>query len=849
MVEDKKRLIEEYLPVEELSKYGRREKKGRAPTFEMHYWWTRKPLIVSRAAVLGSILPSNFDKKKFNKLLGLDFKESPYKYKYRNEELDLIKNNIEDGVDPSIFDPFAGAGSIPFESNRLGLDTVANDYNPVSWLLLKTTIDYPTKYGNKLKNDVREYYNEIFKELQEELGTLYPKHNGKNVLAYIYAWMVECPKCGFETPLVNNWKLVSKSRSNKYFYLQPSVVDGELTFEIRKGKEAPEGTCVQGKGKCLNPECGATIENSIIRKQIMNRENEKLLAIVTERNKGKGYEIPSEKDISAINKAKNKLDNEINNLKNQHILPTEDMPKDKRAVTASLYLEKWRRLLNPRQTLLFSYLTKLIRKKTKEAIDEHGKEYGKAIGAYLTLVLGKHLNRNCRITTWDIYGEKIVHACSNKLNAIQWDHSEINPFVNVSGSLDYSYGDVMDGVDYAIRHLNDGEVEINNESILRLNEKDSDLIITDPPYFDDAPYGELSEFFYVWESRAIGEFFEDVNENFKSYKSPKDEDISVSFQRDEEFFKRAFKKSCQKLYNMLSDDGLAVIFFAHSSIDAWDFVVNALVESKFKITATWPVHTESIGIANAGKASILSSILIVARKRKDEKSGYIEEIQDDVKEHLYERLDEFWDYGLRGADLTVASMGATLDIVTQYSDIKSYTGNVTIKNILELVQGYVSNYVLRKFMSREMNLDSQTSFYLYCRFNEMDTITSDTAILIADSLSSDLNQLEKSGIAKSKRSGKSKGIKLLTYEDREHIEVKSLIDSVHLIMRTFDKSGFSEVTKVIDNIPYSRKEIKDVLESFKALDPDDPERKISRRILERMGYSFPKEGQQELEDF
>jgi len=304
------------------------------------------------------------------------------------------------------------------------------------------------------------------------------------------------------------------------------------------------------------------------------------------------------------------------------------------------------------------------------------------------------------------------------------------------------------------------------------------------------------------------------------------------------------------LHGILDDDGLLVLFFAHSSINAWDFVINSLQSAGFRITATWPIHTEyTANVLARGKASITSSILIVGRKRKANKSGYIEEIQIDVEEHLKKRIDEFWNYGLRGADLTVSAMGATLDVITQYSEVKSYSGEMKVKDVLNMVQKYVAEYVLNRFIGKTSTIDSQTSFYLYSRLGQLNSMPFDTANLIAKSLNIDLKSFEQQGLLKSINSGKTKGISTLKFNEREFIGLHSLIDAVHLTMTLFAKGGYSDVERELSNIPYSKSEIKDILVALLALPPEDPERQISQKILERMGYAFPKEGQSVLEDF
>ena len=424
-----------------------------------------------------------------------------------------------------------------------------------------------------------------------------------------------------------------------------------------------------------------------------------------------------------------------------------------------------------------------------------------------------------------------------------WDHAEVNPFVKGSGSLIGIKDNILKGLKYSTDKLLDrGNVEITQGSISGLKQN-VEIVVTDPPYYDDVQYAELSEFFYHWERKALSNFHNlgDI---------PKMEDMSVGGNRDEKFFDRMFKISCSKIYANLKENGILVMFFAHSSVDAWDFVVNSLQKVGFRITATWPVHTESsVNLQARGNASILSSIIIVARKRKSNKCGYIEEIQEEVEVYLNRRLDEFWKYGLRGSDITVSAMGSTLDIITQYSEIKSYTGEMRIKDVLELVQKYVAEYVLNRYIKKASGLDAQTSFYLYSRLSELDSMPFDTANLISKSLNIDLKAFEQQGLVKSISKGRAKGVKLIKYREREYIGMESLIDAVHLVMATFDKGGFADVERELNNIPYSRTEIKDILEAFLSLSPEDPERQVSQRILEKMGHSFPKGAQRGIDEF
>jgi adenine-specific DNA methylase len=664
-------------------------------------------------------------------------------------------------------------------------------------------------------------------------------HDGKDVVAYIWSWVVKCPNCGFENPLVGQWWLVRKKK--KKLYLNPSVDEGSLHIEIETGNNAPEGTCSNGKGRCLG--CGSSISNETIKEDISKREKEILLAVVVSGRKGKNYGLPSDIDFLAFERARSQVKESWKLWEKDGLLPLEEIPKDTRgSLSVKIYLKDWHRLLNPRQTLLFTTLVKNIRNYGHKISEDYDEEYGKALAVYLSFVFGKHIDYNSRSSSWHRTNQQISSATGRRGVAIMWDHAEVNPFVKGSGTLLSMIQNILAGVNYSINKLAYGEVyaEVKYDSITSLNER-IPLIVTDPPYYDDVRYAEFSEFFYSWERKALELFFEfgDV---------PKAEEMSVGgWGRTPEFFNTLFRLSCKKMHAMLTDDGMLVMFFAHSSVDAWDFVINSLQGARFRITATWPVHTESsVSLIARDHASIMSSIIIVARKRESEKSGYIEEIQEDVHDYLAKRLEEFWDYGLKGADLTVAAMGATLDIITQYSEIKSYTGEMKIKDILELVQGYVAEYVLNRYIEHSSGLDTATSFYLYSKLSQLDKMPYDTANLIAKSINVDLKIFQDHGLVALRKSGRSKGVMLLNYAEREFNGVNSLIDAVHLIMIAFSRGGYAEAEEELARVPYGRNEIKNILVAFQSLPPEDQERQVSQRILERMGYAFPKEGQMEI---
>lgn len=846
MSEEKRTLIETYLPVKEISEEAKKEKSGTAKprTFEMHYWWTRKPLIAARAAVLGSLLPSNYDLDMFKCHLALNNEKRAHNYGLSPSKISTLKKeyfktwNSEDII---ILDPFAGGGSIPFESMRMGVSSNSNDYNPLAHLIQKATLEFPRNYGQQLYSEVEKGLEWVFKKTKDELEDYYPKNSGKNSVAYIWAWMVKCPKCDFDTPLVGQWSLVEK---NKKLFIQPTINDGKLSFKIKSGKTAPQGTCSDAKGKCLS--CGSTISNLHIQKDILEREKEVLLSVILKDSTNCEYILPTNEDFLAIGKAKETVNTNINYWIQEDLIPLEFMP-DTNDVRSQKYLKYWYKFCNPRQLLLCVTLIQNIRLYGEE-LNGFDPKFKKAVMTYLSFILGKNLDYNCRSTTWASSLEVVSSTMGRRGISMMWNHAEVNPFVKSSGTLLSINKSILNGLKYSIKSLLEtgnietGNVETQNTSITNLHNKFK-IIVTDPPYFDDVQYAELSQFFYNWERKALKGIY-DLND------VPSSEDLSVGGNRDKNYFQRLFDISCKKMHDLLEDDGLLVLFFAHNEIDAWDFVIGSLQKANFRVTATWPIHTEFKNNPHArGNASIMSSIIIVARKRKFEKTGFIEEIQDEVEQHLKKRLEEFWNYGLLGADLTVSAMGATLDIISQYSNIKSYTGEMNVKNVLILVQKYVSEYILSKYIKNSSGLDSQTSFYLYARLSGLDGMPFDTANLVSKSLNVNLKQFETDGLIESIKKGQSKGIRILKYNEREINKKQSLIDVVQYIMIVFERSGISDVIKEMDESPFSREEITNVLEAMLSLPAEDVERKAAQRIIDQMGrYTPSKAGQQSIVD-
>jgi putative DNA methylase len=258
-----------------------------------------------------------------------------------------------------------------------------------------------------------------------------------------------------------------------------------------------------------------------------------------------------------------------------------------------------------------------------------------------------------------------------------------------------------------------------------------DAVLTDPPYYDNVPYSDLSDFFYVWLKRTIGDLYPEL---FATPLTPKSEEMVAdaskaggmenATRRFEDMLTEAFRE----IHRVLKPDGIAVIVFAHKTTEAWETVINALLEAGLYMTASWPIHTEMQARLRAQEsAALASSIYMVCRKRTTSEVGEYPKVRREIEERVRQKLTQFWDEGIRGADFFMSAIGPAVEAFGKYVRVEKLSGEpVTVAELLEYVRKVVSEFALERILTPAAHptgagmgiggVDAPTRFYLLYRW-------------------------------------------------------------------------------------------------------------------------------------
>lgn len=758
----RKKLIEVALPLEAINIASAREKSIRhGHPATLHLWWARRPLAACRAVLFASIVddpssrPEEFpteeaqetERQRLFRII-----ERLVLWENTNNEIVLNEARREilkatDGHPPPVLDPFCGGGSIPLEAQRLGLEAHGSDLNPVAVLITKALIEIPPKFAGMppvnpearknlqkkiegkdwpgasgLADDVRYYGKWMRDEAEKRIGHLYPKArladgSEATVIAWLWARTVKCPNpaCGAMMPLLRSFSLSTKN--GKETWVKP-IIDQDskiVSFEVVIGKGAPkEGTVNRHGARCIV--CGTHMAFIHIRAEgKAGRMGAQMTAIVAEGSRKRNY---------------------LNSTVDQEVLaftvqpswkPEELLPDNTRDIRPQLYgMLSYGDLFSSRQLVALNTLIDLIGEvreqvfrdsrdawvandtAPKSSSEENGK-YADAVATYLAMAVDRLAMTGNSLVRWNPVGEKSQHAFGRQALPMIWDYAEPNFFSDSTGSITAAIELVADPLSL-LKGPQCSACQIDaTADIIDISQKS--IVSTDPPYYSNISYADLSDFFYVWSRRSLGKIYSEI---FNTILTPKDRELVAipyrfngNIEKAQHFFEDGLKSAFALIRKSQNPEYPFTVYYAYKQTEeeeddlvkastGWEVMLESLISTGHEITGTWPLRTEMRNRQVAmGTNALASSIVLVCRPRpEDAPVATRREFLTALKRELPEALRQLQKGNIAPVDLAQAAIGPGMSIFSRYCKVLEADGEpMRVRTALQLINVHLDEYL------------------------------------------------------------------------------------------------------------------------------------------------------------
>ena len=734
----KKKLIETWLPLHELSASAMSDKAHKGHPGNLHLWWNRSP-IDSSAAILFSALSDEEDLEARKLITGIA--EGNYEA-LRYAKNVIIENNADEDM-PIVADSFSGFGGLAIAGEKIGVPVDASDLNALAALLTKAAAEIPARFENVspihpgsqgsfvsrnggLADDVAYYGKKIGDEAREQLKDIYPEESEKDVFSWVWVRSTECanPVCKAEMPMSSGYILSQKK--GKEYWAEPVLENGKTIFRIHKGicpKEKNTNKIGTMGAKFSCPFCGEIVTDAYVKRQGMEGKIHNLLmAVAVDSKVGRDFYTISAVQIQAAD------------VSAQDDLPAGELPINTRWFSTPAFgMSEYKDLYTARQLKMLCALSRLIQKYRDIIItdaknaglsdDQIGLTdggngafaYGQAVSVYLALVLGRMANYNSSICTWDNRKGNLRAAFTRQAIPMTWTFAEGNPFSGVTGNYDSCLMNVVE----SIRNLpRSGKVVVAQaDGISRTYPKNS-ILLTELPYLDNVGYADLSDYFYIWLRKCLIDVYPSL---FEKIVTSKEELSSIPehYGGDAEKGRDVYSEGIRKLFlnfaENASDDYPSMVFYEYSKSDetiikqngsteisTWETLLQSIVDSGFQITRVWPIRTEK---ANDRFESV--RVLVVFRKRVNEAEKTTRRTWVNIlRKELPELLDADYSHEVDEEDKLIIAMGQGLAIFTRYGRILNADGSgMNVHDALQLIYQETEDYK-RAHSSESQNEES-----------------------------------------------------------------------------------------------------------------------------------------------
>lgn len=592
--------------------------------------------------------------------------------------------------------------------------------------------------NNGLAADVEYYGTWMKEEAARRIGHLYPKvkvpaeqgGGEATVIAWLWARTVKCPNpaCGHEAILARSFDLSKKK--GKEWHVEPVCEDGEVRFEVAPGKATREGTVNRRGATCVH--CGTPIAFDHIREESREgRMGAKLMAIVAEGQRGRIYITPDEAQIQAAD-----------------VPMPDDYPQGKLAyypghLNTNVYgLDEFWKLFTNRQLTALTTFSALVGEAQKKAeadavaagladdgigLDANGagaRAYGEAVGVYLAILVDRLADRGSTVCSWDAGYVKIRNTFGRQAIPMTWDFAEGNPFSSSTGSFQSMIKFVNDVVCNYPNAAYGGHVhqfDAQSDNGMR-----DILVSTDPPYYDNIGYADLSDFFYVWLRQSLRRTYPKL---FSTMLAPRHEELVATPYRENrgkegarDFFEEGMFSTFKQVHKYARENVPVTIYYAFKQSETetknnvestastgWETMLSAIIRAGFSITGTWPMRTEMANRNIASGANALaSSIVLVCRKRPENAPmGTRRDFVTALKRELAPALDDLRSSNIAPVDLAQSAIGPGIGVYSRFSQVLEADGSpMTVRAALQIINQELDAY----FSDQDGELDRESRF-------------------------------------------------------------------------------------------------------------------------------------------
>ncbi|MDD9153576.1 DUF1156 domain-containing protein [Plantibacter flavus] len=806
----KKKLIETSLPLEAINAETARESNVRhSKPATLHHYWARRPHVNTRAVLFAQLVddpasrPDEFptieaqdaERARLHALM-----EKLVVWENSNDQtlLEQVRNEIRKsngGELPAMLDPFAGGGAIPLEAQRLGLEAHASDLNPLAVLINKALIEIPPKFAGRppvfpdaaiaqtgweraegLAEDVRRYGAWLRDEAERRLGRLYPKVQAEGgtehtAIAWIWARTVKSPNPAnpIEVPLLRSWWLSKKK--GKEAWVHAEVVNGKVHYEVRHDAEGPgpEDDGTVGRQGATSIADGTPIDLKYIRAEAKaGRMGVHLIAVVGEAPRGRVYASPSEEHIIAARVAR------------PDGVPTAELPLQAPSFRVQAYgFKTWADLFTNRQLVTLTTLSDLIAEAREEVLTDAiaagvlsdkrledggtgAEAYADAVATYLAMAIDKLADLNNSLTRWSQTAQCPLQLFSRHAIPMVWDFPEANPLGTASGSFIVileGFARAMRGNLFSPTDVPSGEVR---QADAMTRSYSGVAVSTDPPYYDNIGYSDLSDFFYVWLRRSLASIH---GKTVGTMLTPKAEELVANpYRHDgrlgaEKFFISGFNAVFARIRETANISLPLTVYYAYKQQDVsddgasstgWHTLLHGLIDAGWEVTATWPMRTERTArIISFGTNALASSIVLACRPRSmnaptTTRRAFIATLRSELPSALRTLMQG----SIAPVDLAQAAIGPGISVFSRYARVREADGSdMNVKDALLLVNATLDDVI----GDQESDFDSETRFAIkWYRQYGWSPENSGTALQLAQSSGTSIGALERGGIFEAK---------------------------------------------------------------------------------------------------